>query len=167
MFSIDDFSGSRCRLLQGVRSFEVSILLPFPFLSFPVVCKRFFSSRPTPLLLVTILLVLTPLCAFESMSLAGESQSLGGAQSCLVQSKSAPTYVLPRQVTFTTRMPPSVSCHTIPSSVTLVPGSQGPRQSGSVMVPILVEVPHSLVDEILEEDCRGLEIDSLFNCESS
>lgn len=34
--------------------------------------------------------------------------------------------------------PPSVSCQTIPSKVTLVPGSQGPRQSGSVMVPMLV-----------------------------
>lgn len=35
--------------------------------------------------------------------------------------------------------PPSVSCHTMPSSVTDVPGSQGPRQSGSVIVP--TEVP--------------------------
>lgn len=34
--------------------------------------------------------------------------------------------------------PPSVSCQTIPSNVTEVPGSQGPRQSGSVMVPTLV-----------------------------
>lgn len=29
----------------------------------------------------------------------------------------------------------------MPSSVTLVPGSQGPRQSGSVSVAMLVEVP--------------------------
>jgi hypothetical protein len=28
--------------------------------------------------------------------------------------------------------PSSVSCHTMPSRLTLVPGSQGPRQSGSV-----------------------------------
>lgn len=32
-------------------------------------------------------------------------------------------------------LPPSVSCHTIPSSVTEVPGSHGPKQSGSVIVP--------------------------------
>lgn len=30
----------------------------------------------------------------------------------------------------------SVSCHTIPSKRTLVPGSQGPRESGSVITPI-------------------------------
>lgn len=36
-------------------------------------------------------------------------------------------------------LPPSVSCHTIPSSVTDVPGSHGPKQSGSVIVP--TEVP--------------------------
>jgi hypothetical protein len=30
---------------------------------------------------------------------------LGGAQSCLVQSRSVPTYVFPRHVTFTTRTP--------------------------------------------------------------
>ena len=40
--------------------------------------------------------------------------------------------------------PPSVSCHTIPSNVTLVPGSQGPRQSGSVMVPTLVPIQTSI-----------------------
>lgn len=34
--------------------------------------------------------------------------------------------------------PPSVSCQTIPSKVTEVPGSQGPKHSGSVMVPTLV-----------------------------
>lgn len=56
-----------------------------------------------------------------------------------MQSSRVPTYVLPRHVTFTTRTPPSVSCHTIPSNVTEVPGSQGPKQSGSVIVP--TEVP--------------------------
>ena len=45
---------------------------------------------------------------------------LGGAQSCLVQSNSVPTYVFPRHVTLTTSTPPSVSCHTIPSNVTEV-----------------------------------------------
>lgn len=60
---------------------------------------------------------------------------LGGAQSCRVQSSNVPTYVLPRHVTFTTSTPPSVSCHTIPSNVTDVPGSHGPKQSGSVIVP--------------------------------
>ena len=35
-------------------------------------------------------------------------------------------------------LPPSVSCHTMPSKVTAVPGSRGPRQSGSVIVPISV-----------------------------
>lgn len=38
-------------------------------------------------------------------------------------------------MTLTTRTPPSVSCQTIPSNVTDVPGSHGPRQSGSVIVP--------------------------------
>lgn len=33
--------------------------------------------------------------------------------------------------------PPSVSCQTMPSSVTAVPGSHGPRHSGSVMVDAL------------------------------
>lgn len=75
----------------------------------------------------------------ESNSSVGESQNLGGAQSCRVQSSKVPTYVLPRHVTFTTRTPPSVSCQTIPSNVTEVPGSQGPKQSGSVIVP--TEVP--------------------------
>lgn len=80
-----------------------------------------------------------------SRSLVGESQNLGGAQSCLVQSSSVPTYVFPRQVTFTTRTPPSVSCQTMPSKVTLVPGSQGPKQSGSVIVPTLVPTQTSFV----------------------
>ena len=35
-------------------------------------------------------------------------------------------------------IPPSVSCQTIPSRVTEVPGSSGPKQSGSVIVPISV-----------------------------
>ncbi|TGZ42266.1 hypothetical protein DBV15_07837 [Temnothorax longispinosus] len=35
-------------------------------------------------------------------------------------------------------LPPSVSCQTMPSRVTEVPGSQGPKHSGSVMVPTLV-----------------------------
>jgi hypothetical protein len=34
-----------------------------------------------------------------------------------------------------TYLPSSVSCHTIPSKLTLVPGSQGPRHSGSVTTP--------------------------------
>lgn len=159
-------SDSRCRLLHDASSFDVTILLPLPFLSLPVVCNRFFSSTPTPLLRVTIRLALTLLFAFESTSLAGESHNLGGAQSCFVQSNRAPTYVLPRHVTFTTRIPPSVSCQTIPSRVTLVPGSHGPRHSGSVIVPILVDVPHSFVHEILE-DCEGAEyISSIFNLKS-
>ena len=56
-------------------------------------------------------------------------------------------------------LPPSVSCHTIPSKVTLVPGSQGPKQSGSVIVPTLVpvHVPVSLVNRWF--DCS----DSLWN----
>ena len=88
---------------------------------------------------------------------------LGGAQSWRVQSSSVPTYVLPRHVTLTTKtpaapmsttlprgtefffifteflvdIPPSVSCQTMPSSVTAVPGSHGPRHSGSVMVDAL------------------------------
>lgn len=40
-----------------------------------------------------------------SRSLVGESQNLGGAQSCRVQSSSVPTYVFPRHVTFTTSTP--------------------------------------------------------------
>lgn len=121
-----------------------------PFLNLPVDGNKFFSSKPMPLLRVTIRLGRAPLLALVSISLAGESHSLGGAQSCLVQSNNAPTYVLPRQVTLTTKIPGSVSCHTIPSKVTLVPGSQGPRQSGSVLVPILVDVPHSFVDDMLD-----------------
>lgn len=38
-------------------------------------------------------------------------------------------------MTFTAKTPPSVSCHTIPSKVTDVPGSHGPKWSGSVIVP--------------------------------
>ena len=53
-------------------------------------------------------------------------------------------------------IPPSVSCHTMPSSVTLVPGSQGPKQSGSVMVPMLVEVAVSLVAEIFSSGYKIL-----------
>lgn len=34
-----------------------------------------------------------------------------------------------------TTLPSSVSCHTMPSKFTLVPGSQGPRHSGSVSIP--------------------------------
>lgn len=41
--------------------------------------------------------------------------------------------------------PPSVSCHTMPSKVTEVPGSQGPKQSGSVMVPTDVPTHTSAV----------------------
>lgn len=93
-------------------------------------------------LLVTLfrpLLARPPFGNLESSSSVGESQNLGGAQSCFVQSIKVPTYVFPLHVTLTANTPPSVSCHTIPSNVTDVPGSQGPRQSGSVIVPI--EVP--------------------------
>ena len=38
---------------------------------------------------------------------------------------------------------PSVSFHTMPSNETVVPGSSGPKQSGSVMVAISVPVPTS------------------------
>lgn len=38
----------------------------------------------------------------------------------------------------TMNSPPSVSCQTMPSRVTDVPGSQGPKHSGSVIVPTLV-----------------------------
>lgn len=44
-----------------------------------------------------------------------------------------------------TNSPPSVSCHTMPSSVTDVPGSHGPRQSGSVIVPTDVPTHTSAV----------------------
>lgn len=40
-----------------------------------------------------------------SRSLVGDSQNLGGAQSCLVQSRRVPTYVLFLHVTLTTRTP--------------------------------------------------------------
>jgi len=36
---------------------------------------------------------------------------------------------------------PSISFHTIPSKLTCVPGSHGPKQSGSVTVPTLMLVP--------------------------
>lgn len=62
-----------------------------------------------------------------------------------MQSNNVPTYVLPRHVTLTTSTPPSVSCHTIPSSVTDVPGSHGPRQSGSVIVPTDVPTQMSTI----------------------
>ena len=39
--------------------------------------------------------------------------------------------------------PASVSCQTIPSRLTAVPGSQGPNHSGSVNVAASVEVPAS------------------------
>lgn len=91
----------------------------------------------------------------ESNSSVGESQNLGGAQSCRVQSSKVPTYVLPRHVTFTTRTPPSVSCQTMPSSVTEVPGSQGPKQSGSVIVP--TEVPIHMSTISLGEELDALE----------
>ena len=39
--------------------------------------------------------------------------------------------------------PASVSCQTIPSRLTAVPGSQGPNHSGSVSVAASVEVPAS------------------------
>ena len=39
--------------------------------------------------------------------------------------------------------PASVSCQTMPSRLTAVPGSQGPNHSGSVSVAASVEVPAS------------------------
>lgn len=45
---------------------------------------------------------------------------------------------MPYYVHSNKHLPPSVSCQTMPSRVTLVPGSHGPRQSGSVIVPTLV-----------------------------
>lgn len=45
---------------------------------------------------------------------------------------------------------PSVSFQTIPSRVTEVPGSRGPRQSGSVMVPISVPTLASTWKEIIK-----------------
>lgn len=86
-----------------------------------------------------------PFGSLASNSSVGESQKRGGAQSCFVQSINVPTYVFPRQVTFTARTPPSVSCQTIPSKVTDVPGSQGPKQSGSVIVPIEVPTHTSII----------------------
>lgn len=81
----------------------------------------------------------------SNSSSVGESQNRGGAQSCRVQSNNVPTYVLPLHVTFTTKTPPSVSCHTMPSNVTDVPGSQGPKQSGSVIVPTDVPTQTSTI----------------------
>lgn len=52
---------------------------------------------------------------------------------------------MPLHVTLTTRTPPSVSCQTIPSNVTEVPGSQGPKQSGSVIVPTDVPTQTSTI----------------------
>lgn len=52
-----------------------------------------------------------------------------------------------------TNSPPSVSCHTMPSSVTEVPGSQGPRQSGSVIVPTEVPTHTSAVSCKLKGSC--------------
>jgi hypothetical protein len=90
-------------------------------------------------MLLRPLFPLPPLGNLDSNSSVGESQNLGGAQSCFVQSIRVPTYVFPLQVTLTANTPPSVSCQTIPSKVTDVPGSHGPKQSGSVIVPM--EVP--------------------------
>ena len=42
--------------------------------------------------------------------------------------------------------PASVSCQTMPSRLTAVPGSQGPNHSGSVNVAASVEVPASTFD---------------------
>lgn len=48
-------------------------------------------------------------------------------------------------------IPSSVSCQTIPSKLTLVPGSQGPRQSGSVTTPTsLVFTP---IDRVRTNSC--------------
>ena len=45
-------------------------------------------------------------------------------------------------------VPESVSCHTIPSRLTLVPGSHGPSCSGSVTVLASVTVPASTCNKI-------------------
>lgn len=58
-------------------------------------------------------------------------------------------------------VPFSVSCQTIPSSVTAVPGSHGPRQSGSVTVPTLqVSTATSCVGTGLELVTMGDEVAS-------
>lgn len=106
---------------------------PFPLRSFPWTGAARADASASPRALFGRPPLGRPPLA--SKSLVGDSQNRGGAQSCLVQSSRVPTYVFPRHVTFTTSTPPSVSCQTMPSRVTLVPGSQGPRQSGSVMVP--------------------------------
>lgn len=100
-----------------------------------------------------------PLGARDSASLVGESQNLGGAQSFFVQSISVPTYVLPRHVTFTTKTPPSVSCQTMPSKVTAVPGSQGPRHSGSVIVEALAVPTQASALETTSDDEQDVEWD--------
>jgi hypothetical protein len=109
------------------------VLVSVKFISsFDTVLFRFLLDRPV-------------FWSLDSKSSVGESQNLGGAQSCLVQSMSVPTYVFPLHVTFTANTPPSVSCHTIPSRVTDVPGSHGPKQSGSVIVPIDVPTQTSII----------------------
>lgn len=55
-------------------------------------------------------------------------------------------------------LPPSVSCQTIPSKVTLVPGSQGPKQSGSVMVPTLVPTHTSVTSWKKSKQKRNYQI---------
>jgi len=123
---------------------EARPLLP-PFLN--LLCTELrVSVKFSKSLLVTLLrplLARPPFGNLESSSSVGESQNLGGAQSCFVQSINVPTYVFPLHVTLTAKTPPSVSCHTIPSKVTDVPGSHGPKQSGSVMVPIDVPMQTS------------------------
>ena len=47
------------------------------------------------------------------------------------------------EVSIISPVPESVSCHTIPSRLTLVPGSHGPSCSGSVTVLASVTVPAS------------------------
>lgn len=84
----------------GLGGFEATALRrPFPLRSLPALAldsdsmadrARFDALRFEP---------------FSSGSEVGESQKRGGAQSCLVQSNSVPTYVLPRQVTLTTSTP--------------------------------------------------------------
>jgi hypothetical protein len=61
-------------------------------------------------------------------------------------------------------LPLSVSCHTIPSNVTEVPGSQGPRQSGSVTVPTLVPTHTSCVEPGVRPDLD--ELNKLLDSES-
>ena len=62
----------------------------------------------------------------------------GGPHLCsssgMWQSSKVPMYVLPFHVTLSMSKPFSVSFQTMPDTFTAVPGSQGPRLSGSVMV---------------------------------